>query len=147
MDKLAPKKIHFHFAFHPFTLRNRTELKQFIESIFIRERRRCQALNVIFCNNRKIRSLNKEYLGHDHATDILTFDLSKKGESIVSDLFISQEQVKLNARQFRTSFKKEIHRVVFHGILHLCGYKDKTKKDRSVMRAREDYYLNKYFSF
>jgi rRNA maturation RNase YbeY len=146
MDKGLSKKIHFHFAFQPFTLSNRTELKYFIENIFIKEKRAIKELNFIFCNNREIKALNKRYLKHNYSTDILTFDFSKNDEATVSDVFISQEQVKQNSKEFNTSFKREVHRVIFHGILHLCGYNDKTSKDKASMRAKEDYYLTKYFS-
>jgi probable rRNA maturation factor len=146
MDKRLIKKIHFHFAFQPFTLRNRIGLKYFIENIFIKEKRALKELNFIFCNNREIKALNKRYLKHNYYTDILTFDFSKKEEATISDIFISQEQVKLNSKEFKTSFKREIHRVIFHGVLHLCGYNDKNIRDKALIRAKEDYYLAKYFS-
>jgi probable rRNA maturation factor len=146
MDKLASEKIHFHFAYKPFTLRNRTGLKSFIKNIFIKEKCAIRELNFIFCNDREIKALNKRYLNHNYSTDILTFDFSKKDEAKISDIFISLEQVKQNSKEFKTSFKREIYRVIFHGVLHLCGYNDKTQKDKIIMRAREDYYLTKYFS-
>ena len=146
MDKLILEKIHFHFVFQPFTLKNRISLKSFIENIFIKEKCALKELNFVFCNNREIKALNKRYLNHNYSTDILTFDFSKKGQAKTSDIFISQEQVKQNSKKFKTSFKREIHRVIFHGVLHLCGYNDKTSKDKASMRAKEDYYLNKYFS-
>ncbi|HEX4373291.1 MAG TPA: rRNA maturation RNase YbeY [Puia sp.] len=146
MDKLTSEKIHFHFAFQPFILRNRTGLKVFIENIFIKEKSTLKELNFIFCNNREVKALNKRYLNHNYSTDILTFDFSKKGEAKISDIFISQEQVKQNAKEFKTSFKKEVHRVIFHGVLHLCGYKDKTSMEKETLRAKEDHYLTKYFS-
>jgi probable rRNA maturation factor len=146
MDKLASEKIHFHFAFQPFALSNRTSLKSFIENIFMKEKCALVKLNFIFCSNREIKALNKRYLNHNYSTDILTFDFSKKDEAKISDIFISQEQVKQNSKEFKTSFKREIHRVIFHGVFHLCGYNDKTPKDKVSMRAREDYYLDKYFS-
>lgn len=146
MDKFISEKIHFHFAFHPFALRNRIGLKVFIKNIFVKEKCTLKELNFVFCNNREIKALNKRYLNHNYSTDILTFDFSKKGEAKTSDIFISQEQVKQNTKEFKTSFKREIHRVIFHGVLHLCGYNDKTSKDKTSMRAKEDYYLSKYFS-
>jgi probable rRNA maturation factor len=146
MDKHPSKKIHFHFAFRPFTLKSRKKLKYFIENIFIKEKHHLKELNFIFCSNREIKALNKRFLTHNCSTDILTFDFSKKQEATVSDIFISQEQVKLNSNEFETSFKKEIHRVIFHGALHLCGYNDNTSKEKETMRAKEDYYLAKYFS-
>ncbi|HSZ87504.1 MAG TPA: rRNA maturation RNase YbeY [Puia sp.] len=145
MDKRHSIKIHFHFVFQPFTLRNREGLKCFIEDIFNKEKKAIESVNFIFCNNMEIKKLNKEYLNHNYSTDILTFDFSVKGKAILSDVFISQEQVKLNAKEFDTSFTKEIHRVIFHGVLHLCGYNDKTSTDKALMRDKEHYYLDKYF--
>jgi probable rRNA maturation factor len=146
MDHRLSKKIYFHFTFQPFTLMKRRQLKLFIENIFTKEKYTLKELNFIFCNNREIKALNKRFLDHNYSTDILTFNFSKKKEAIVSDIFISQEQVKLNAKEFKTSFKREIHRVILHGTLHLCGYNDKTTKEKESMRAKEDYYLDKFFS-
>jgi probable rRNA maturation factor len=145
MDKRVSQKIHFHFSFLPITLSQRGRLKLFMESIFSREKKKLQEINFIFCNNKTIRKINKQYLQHDYNTDILTFPLSENDSSVLADVFISQEQVSKNAIIFNTSFKLEIHRVLFHGILHLCGYDDKTPSGQQIMRSREDFYLRKYF--
>ena len=89
--------------------------------------------------------INKKILNHNYYTDIITFNLSEDKSDIVGEIYISVDRVKDNAYQLNESFKTELHRVMFHGILHLCGLEDKTKKDILLMRAKEDFYLNKYF--
>jgi rRNA maturation RNase YbeY len=89
--------------------------------------------------------LNKTHLNHDTYTDIITFELSPKNEALIADIYISVERVKENAQSFTTSFQKELHRVIFHGALHLCGYKDKSKKQSQLMRFKEEENLILYF--
>lgn len=83
-------------------------------------------------------------MNHDFYTDIITFDLSE-AEDIIAEIYISIDRVRDNAKALRTSFKSEIHRVIFHGALHLCGFGDKTKGEKAEMREKEDFYLLKYF--
>ena len=97
-------------------------------------------INVIFCSDPYILSVNLQYLGHDYYTDIITFDYSQK-PVLSGDLFISIDSVKENAEFYGTEFQEELHRVIVHGILHLIGYDDHTPEDTKVMRAKEDYYL------
>ncbi len=97
-------------------------------------------INLIFCDDEYLYSLNKEYLKHTTLTDIITFDYSEKKE-IKGDVFISVERVKENAKIFSQTFSKEISRVMAHGLLHLCGYKDKTVKEKTLMTTKEDFYL------
>ena len=91
----------------------------------------------IFCSDEKILEINKEYLQHDYFTDIITFDYSE-GEKISGDIFISLETVKSNSEKFKTSYNEELYRVIIHGILHLCGLKDKSSKDAQLMREAEN---------
>ncbi len=98
-------------------------------------------LSVIFCSDEFLLDMNKEYLNHDYYTDIITFDYVE-GNIISGDLFISLDRVKENAEMYNSRMLRELYRVVFHGTLHLCGYKDKTDEEQKVMRAKEDYYLN-----
>jgi len=146
MTKQQPNKIYFHFRFQPRLLKKRTPLKFFIESIFKREKKKIQEINFVFCTNQQVLALNKKYLEHNYNTDILTFNLSENNKPIVADIFISLEQVLKNAKNYNTSFNKEIHRVIFHGVLHLCGYNDKTLKEKQTIRLLENFYLNKYFA-
>ena len=95
----------------------------------------------IFCSDEKILEINNQYLQHDYYTDIITFDYSE-GDAVSGDLFISLDTVKTNAEKFNTDYMEELHRVIIHGILHLCGFKDKTPKEEKVMREKENEALN-----
>lgn len=136
----------FFFFQHPTTLRNRNRLKQCINRLFEQEKQKLESLNYIFTSDEELLTINKQYLRHDYYTDIITFDLAAKGQPTQGDVYISVERVKDNALQMGQPFYKELHRVIFHGALHLCGYKDKTPKDEKLMRAMEDKYLHRYFN-
>ena len=103
------------------------------------------ALRYIFCSDKYLLEINRQYLNHDYYTDIITFNLSNHPEAVQGEIYISIDRVKDNARQFNASFTQELHRVIFHGALHLCGYKDKTAKEEKLMREKEDQYLALYF--
>jgi probable rRNA maturation factor len=90
-------------------------------------------------------NLNQQFLKHDFYTDIITFDLSTTGKAKEGEIYISIDRVRDNAKKLNTSFNKELHRVIFHGALHLCGYKDKNKIQQQEMRKWENYYLELYF--
>ena len=140
----SKSKVYFFFPFGDIFLKNRTSLKKFIEAIFKTEGRPLRRLNYVFCSDKDLLRLNKKYLFHDFYTDILTFDLSEN-DQIQADIYISIDRVKENALKQKTTFIQELHRVIFHGALHLCGYRDKSIKEISLMRRREDYYLSLYF--
>ncbi len=125
--------------------KDKTALKVFIPLIFQRENKEFQSLTYVFCTDAFLLKINQKYLNHNEYTDIITFNLAAKGKAPVGDIYISVDRVKENAAKEGTTFKKELHRVIFHAILHLCGYKDKTKKDSSTMRAKEEEYLYQYF--
>jgi len=97
-------------------------------------------ISVIFCSDDYLLSVNKEYLNHDYYTDIITFDYSVDTE-ISGDLFISIDRVKENSTEFNVPFLNELHRVLVHGVLHLCGYGDKSPVEETLMRSKEDFYL------
>jgi rRNA maturation RNase YbeY len=137
--------IHFHFLTPPFFFPRRKELKTFLFGLFKREGKKVHSINYIFCTDGYLLSLNKTHLNHDTYTDIITFELSPKNEALIADIYISVERVKENAQSFTTSFQKELHRVIFHGALHLCGYKDKSKKQSQLMRFKEEENLIRYF--
>lgn len=106
---------------------------------------RCGNINVIFCSDDHLLDINRTYLDHDYYTDIVTFDYS--AESILSgDLFISIDRVVENSAHFNESFLTELRRVCVHGVLHLCGFKDKSDEEARIMRSKERFYLNKYVS-
>jgi rRNA maturation RNase YbeY len=101
-------------------------------------------LNYIFCNDDRILEVNKEFLGHDYYTDIITFDYSEPG-LVSGDMFISLETVETNSFKFHTSYDKEMMRVIIHGVLHLCGINDKGPGERAIMEAAENRALDMWY--
>lgn len=144
MSSSSKSKIYFFFQ-SPASLQQRTRLKEFIESIFRKENKKLQSLNYIFCTDEELLEINRQYLQHDFYTDIISFELSSKRSPVEGEIYISIDRVKDNARSLHQSFYIELHRVIFHGALHLCGYKDKRKSEIKKMREMETYYLKKYF--
>ena len=138
------KKISFHYVDIRFPLNQRKQLKEFLLVLFKKEGRQVDQINYIFCDDKYLLQLNQDYLNHDTLTDIITFELSPPDVPLISDIYISVERVRENAGFFKTPFYKELHRVIFHGALHLCGYKDKSKTEISRMRSAEDKYLGLY---
>ena len=136
-------KIKFFFPYKT-SLVHRSGLKAFIESIFRKEGKLLDSLNYVFCSDKELLRINKDFLHHNYYTDIITFDLSEPGKGIQGEIYISAERVKDNSLQMGVSFKNELHRVIFHGALHLCGYQDKTTAQRKEIRAMEDKCLGKY---
>ena len=132
--------IQFNFL-EPIDLRDRTRLKRFLASLFKKEGKQLNELQYIFCSDDYLLDINRQYLNHDYYTDIITFDLSEKGQSINAEIYISVDRVRENAREFGSSLRQELHRVIFHGALHLCGYKDKTSVQEKEMRKMEEKYL------
>lgn len=102
-------------------------------------------LTYIFCNDDYLLEINKEFLNHDTLTDIITFDMSEEPETLDGEIYISIERVKENAAKFQVSYNQELHRIIFHGALHLCGFKDKKAADKEMMRTQEDLCLQQYF--
>jgi probable rRNA maturation factor len=125
-------------------LTNRRRLKKFIAKMVKKEGKQLAELQYIFCSDEYLLAINREYLQHDFFTDIITFDLSEKGQPINAEIYISVERVRDNAAEYDSSFGKELHRVIFHGVLHLCGYKDKKPKDVKLMRQMEDKWFVAY---
>ena len=108
-----------------------------IKEVFISEKKRFEEINYIFCDDEYLLKINREYLNHDYYTDIITFDNSVSS-LIVSDIYISVERVMDNAGYYGVDFINELRRVMAHGILHLCGYMDKTQEDQQLMTAKEN---------
>jgi rRNA maturation RNase YbeY len=138
-------QIKFNYLYKEFVLSNRTQLKAFLILLFKREGFKVKTINYIFCSDEYLHELNKTVLKHDNYTDIITFPYSQGKEPVISDVYISIERIKENALAYSTSFKEELHRVIFHGALHLCGYKDKSPADIKLMRNKESQYLKRYF--
>ena len=124
-----------------FNLSEKAETTSWLLNVALAENRILGDINFIFCNDTYIHKLNVDYLKHDTLTDIITFPYESDG-SITGDVFISVERVKENAQIFDVDFIEELHRVMVHGILHLCGYGDKNNKETEVMRSKENFYLS-----
>lgn len=116
-----------------------------IKSLIVSEELEAGAVVIILCNDDYLLELNKKHLNHDYYTDIITFDYSEK-QVVSGDLFISYDRVLENANVFNVDVNYELSRVVYHGILHLCGFKDKTEEDQIIMRQKENYYLDEFVS-
>jgi len=125
-------------------LKDKLLLKTFLASIFVEEKTEFKSVFYIFCTDEYLLKLNQQYLNHDTLTDILTFTLSGSSLPIVSEIYISIERVKENARELNVNYDTELRRVMIHGILHLCGYEDLSDDEKIEMRLKEDYYLSKY---
>ncbi len=141
------KKVRFFSNSLNNPLKDRKKFKSFVDYILRHEGKRLNLISFVFCSDEELRKLNNDFLKHDYYTDIMTFDLSESKKDITADIFISIDRTRDNAKVLTVSLSKELHRVMIHGILHLCGYKDKGKKEISVMRDKEDLYLNLYFKF
>ena len=120
-----------------FNLKRKPGLKSWIKTIIEKEKHVLGTLNYSFMSDESLLKINMEYLKHNTYTDIITFNYNEN-EKISGDIFISVDRVKENAEKFKTDFEEELHRVIIHGVLHLCGYKDKTKTDSDLMRKKEN---------
>lgn len=123
----------------PFSIQN-NHIHKCVNRLIINELKESGDISVIFCSDEYLLKINKQYLNHDYYTDIITFDYVD--ENIISgDLFISFDRIIDNAKQFDTELIREVYRVVFHGILHLIGYNDKTDDEQKLMTKKENFYL------
>ena len=120
-----------------FGLKQKTKLKLWIASVVKKEKYEIGNLNYSFTSDESLLKINIEYLNHNNYTDIITFNYNE-GKKIAGDVFISIDRVKENAEKFNVKFEDELYRVMIHGVLHLCGYKDKTKADSELMRKKEN---------
>lgn len=120
-----------------FELSNEEQLSSWISSVIDSEDKKEGEINYIFCDDEYLLGLNEQYLNHDTLTDIISFDYSV-GKELHGDIFISTERVLENAAEFKVSFEEELKRVMVHGVLHYCGYKDKSEEDEKLMRSKED---------
>ena len=135
--------IFFSYRLPNFRIRNSSEVKRWLHQAFRNEKKKLKRLNIIFCSDKELLKINRGFLKHDYLTDIITFQYSKKKSPVEGEIFISAERVKKNSEKFNTTFKNELHRVIIHGVLHLCGMKDGTSKEKSSVRKKEDFYLFK----
>lgn len=126
-------------------LTNRNKLKAFLPSIAKTYKMQFISLTYVFCTDEYLLQVNNQFLQHDFYTDIITFNMGSLNNCIEGEVYISIERVKENAMLHNTSIANEMHRVIFHGLLHLCGLKDKSKNDIKIMRTAEDRFLKQYF--
>lgn len=134
--------IHFFSEDTHYNLKNKTLCRQWLAEVVKNEKQQLKNINYIFCSDTYLHKVNVEYLNHDTFTDVITFPYSEYPKAIESDIFISVDRCKANAESFGIKYTKEVHRVMVHGLLHLLGYNDKTKKQKIEMSAKEDYYLS-----
>jgi len=133
---LKESKINF-YSENEFILEETDRVAKWIEQVIASENKKLEEVNYIFCDDEYLLKLNVEFLNHDTYTDIITFN-NNVGNILEGDIFISTERVKENAETFGVIFEDELRRVLSHGILHLCGYNDKTEEDSLVMREKEE---------
>ncbi len=133
--------IHFHTADQGISLPGKTILKTLLSDLFHKEGRQLAGLSIVFCSDDYLLELNRQFLQHDYYTDILTFLMSERGAPVEGELYISVDRVRDNARALGVPTLQELRRVIIHGSLHLCGFKDKLKKDQALIRQKEDRYL------
>ena len=131
-------KITFFSEDVSFKLSSPNKVRRWIKEVILLEKHTLSEISYIFCSDDYLHNMNVQYLNHDTLTDIITFDNSEEEDQIEGDIFISVDRVKENATQLNLPFDTELHRVMIHGILHLCGYKDKTSADNELMRKKED---------
>lgn len=131
-------RIGFQSADIPFSLKQRKATRGWLVQVAAYHRFSVSDVQYIFCSDEFLLDINRSFLQHDYFTDIITFDLSEKKGDLCSEIYISIPRVKENARTYGVSFYQELHRVMAHGILHLCGFKDKTAKQEKEMREAEN---------
>lgn len=132
---------YFFETIEPFVIDQK--ITSWLQELIEFEEKKEGAISFIFCDDEYLLQINKDYLQHDYFTDIITFDYVK-AKTISGDIFISLQRIKDNASTLNTSEDDELRRVLAHGLLHLCGYKDKTEAENAEMRSREDFYLQRF---
>jgi len=120
-----------------FKLENEDALRNWISEVIVSETYSVGEIAYVFCDDAYLHALNVEYLNHDTLTDIISFDYSL-GKEVHGEIYVSVERVDENAQEFKTGFIDELHRVMIHGVLHYCGYKDKSEEEEREMREREN---------
>lgn len=124
-----------------FTLEKEKFISSWIEFVLDAEEKELGEINYIFCDDEYLLDINIKSLKHNTLTDIISFDYTL-GEVVSGDIYMSYERIKENAEMLEVLFEDELHRVMIHGVLHYCGYRDKTEVEKQMMRSKEDYYLS-----
>jgi probable rRNA maturation factor len=125
-----------------FRLSNSKKTVSWIKSVIKKEGCTLGSLNYIFCSDEYLKTINTQYLKHNTYTDIVTFNFNPTVTEIEGEIYISIDRVRENAKTFKSNLQTELHRVIIHGVLHLIGFNDKTKREKSLMREKEDTYLS-----
>ena len=141
------EKIIFSSADKKINIVARKNYKRFIAVVFKNEKIKLNQVRFIFCSDKYLQNINRIYLNHDYLTDVITFLLSKPNEPIVSEVYMSIDRIKENAKSYSVSYQNELLRVMLHGCLHLCGYEDNTASCKEQIRIKEDYFLKLYLEF
>ena len=143
MDETTDNIIEFFEADIEYQLQHPNDIRKWLVDLVEEEKCGIQKIQYIFCTDEYLLGINKQYLDHDYYTDIITFPLNNSQSDILSDIYISIERVIDNAQSYKVSADQELHRVIAHGLLHLCGYGDFSDDEKKIMRERENYYLAK----
>ncbi len=135
--------IHFHELGVRANLLRKRNLKIFIIDLFAKEKTPFAKTDIIFCTDEYLLSLNNKHLNHDYFTDTMTFHYQDKNKPVIGEIYISIDRVKENAKSLKIPYQTELRRIIFHGILHLCGYSDKGKKS-DLMINKQEFYLSQF---
>lgn len=141
------QQIRFNYADRTLTINPKCYMKEAVHNVFANEKKSYNKINFVFCSDKFLLQINKDFLQHDFYTDIITFPLSIDGQPIEAEIYISLDSVKQNAKKFSEPYELELVRVLVHGALHLCGYKDKSNAEKKLMRETESQYINHYKKF
>jgi len=137
--------IYFFNEESTFKLKQLKHKRNWIKNTIESENYSLKSINFIFCSDVYLLNINQQYLNHDTYTDIITFDNSEIKNQIESDIFISIDRVRENAKSYKVNLPTELHRIMIHGTLHLLGYKDKSPKEKELMTVKENEYLAKLY--
>jgi probable rRNA maturation factor len=137
-------KVTFHRLHSSYRIPGSKSIKQFLQAKVQKAKKGGGSLKYVFVDDGYLLKMNTEFLNHNSYTDIITFDLSDGGSKIDGEIYISIDRVKENATQYKVPFADELKRVIFHGLLHLFGYKDKSAADQKLMRGMEDKWLREF---
>ena len=135
---MPSKSIQFFTDGVHFNLRDRNKVRLWLERVARKHSKAIDSLNYVFVSDQHLWQINRQFLHHDTFTDIITFPHHTANGLVGGEIYVSIDRVKENAVSFKVSFTNEVHRVMAHGLLHLCGFKDKTAREQSVMRSQEE---------
>jgi rRNA maturation RNase YbeY len=137
-------QVVFNSADVPISFKNKRQIKSLIQEIFKQENYRLKKMVYVFCSDEYLLQLNKQHLNHDYFTDTLTFQLSPAEQPVEGEIYISIDRIEENAKLYKVPYENELLRVIIHSALHLCGYKDDSKKLKHQMHQKENFYIDLY---